>query len=215
MAQQGQRTRVAYANNVPVRGRPSRSDPKRTNMRVGKALRLALSESVFCCMAKTREQKGAIVNALADVFKKGISTVFVHFTKLTVADESKMRRALRSSGVTYTVARKTLIKRALQSAGLDAKGAELPGEIAVAVDTASNDATTAARLIHEFAKSLGGGKLSIVGGIFEGRIVEKSVMENIATIPSMQVLRGMFANIVNSPRARFAVALGEVAKTKN
>jgi hypothetical protein len=31
----------------------------------------------------------------------------------------------------------------------------------------------------------------------------------------MPVLRGMFANIINSPRQRFAIALGEVAKTKN
>jgi ribosomal protein L10 len=40
-------------------------------------------------------------------------------------------------------------------------------------------------------------------------------MNMIATIPPVSVLRGMFANVINSPRSRFAIALSEVAKTKN
>mgnify|MGYP001608313104 CR=1 FL=1 len=58
-------------------------------------------------------------------------------------------------------------------------------------------------------------KLFLVGGLFDGKLVEQAMMQSIALIPSMQGLRGMFANIINSPRQRFAIAMSEVAKTKN
>ncbi len=43
----------------------------------------------------------------------------------------------------------------------------------------------------------------------------KSEIEGIALIPSVQTLRGMFVNVINSPIQRFAIALNEIAKTKN
>lgn len=151
---------------------------------------------------------------LAEAFKKGTSTVFVHFKQLTVSDETKIRRELKGQNVKYTVAKKTLIRRALEAAGLDPKAVELEGEVAVAFDQGSNDATASARIIHGYAKTLGAEKFSIIGGIFEGVLKTKTDMQEIATIPGLEVLRGMFANIINSPRARFAIALSEVAKKK-
>lgn len=164
-------------------------------------------------MAKTKAQKGEIIDSLAQSFKSAASVVFVHFTKFNVSDESKMRRELKKEGVTYTVARKTLIKRALQAAGHDAIP-ELKGELAVAVDS-GKDSTLAARLVHGFGKTFGGDKLSILGGLFEGRLLGETEMREVATIPSVDTLRGMFANVLNSPLQRFAVVLSKVAETKN
>mgnify|MGYP001583429962 CR=1 FL=1 len=76
-----------------------------------------------------------------------------------------------------------------------------------------DDATVAARIVHEFGKKFTN-RVQILGGIFEGKIVDKAAMEEIATIPSMLALRGMFANVINSPRTRFAIVLSKVAETK-
>ncbi len=164
-------------------------------------------------MAKTREQKAVIIDKLEDAFKSATSSVLVHFTKLTVADESAMRRALRNDGVKYFVAKKTLIRRALEKLGHAHAEMPLEGEIAVAYG-GEGDATAPARLVHDFGKKLVD-KLVILGGIFEGKLVGQVQMQEIATIPPMQTLRGMFANIINSPRQRFAVVLSKVAETKN
>lgn len=163
-------------------------------------------------MAKTRQQKEEIV-AKVEKAMKATSTVFVHFSKVSVAQESVMRRDLRKEGVGYTVAKKTLIRRALDTLGY--KGGELPleGEIAIAYG-GEGDSTSPARLIHEFGKKLAD-KLTIVGGIFEGKLLGEVEMREIATIPPMQTLRAMFAQLINSPRQRLAVVLGEVAKSKN
>jgi len=135
----------------------------------------------------------------------------VHFSKITVAEESAMRRALRVDAVGYTVAKKTLIRRALDSLGHKLGELSLEGEVAIAYG--GNDATAAARLIHEFGKKFAN-KLTILGGIFEGKIVGQSAMQEIATIPPLAILRAMFAQVINSPRQRFAVVLSKIAETK-
>ena len=160
-------------------------------------------------MAKTKAEKGVIIDKLEDAFKTGASSVFVHFTKVTVAEESAMRRALRGDGVSYFVAKKTLMRRALEKLGHAHQSLPLEGEVAVAYG-GGEDATLAARLVHEFGKKLAD-KLTILGGIFEGKLVDGPKMQEIATIPSLQVLRGMFVNVINSPIAGLAIALKAVA----
>ena len=162
-------------------------------------------------MAKTREQKKEIVEKIEGEMKNATSTVFVHFNKVTVAEESAMRRDLRSEGVGYTVAKKTLIRRALDSIGHAGGEFPLDGEIAIAYGGA-DDATTPARVLNEFVKKLTD-RLMIVGGLFEGKLIGAEAMREIATIPPMQSLRAMFAQLVNSPRQRLAVVLSKVAET--
>jgi large subunit ribosomal protein L10 len=164
-------------------------------------------------MARTKEQKAEIVQKLESAMKDASSSVFVHFSKVTVADETAMRRALRADNVSYFVAKKTLIKRALTNLGHKIDDLALDGELAIAYG-GGEDSTAAARLVHDFGKKLTD-KLSILGGIFEGKLLDKMGMQEIATIPPVDTLRGMFANVINSPLQRFAIALSEVAKTKN
>lgn len=160
-------------------------------------------------MAKTKAQKAVIIDKLEDAFKNSTSSVFVHFTKVTVSDESAMRRALKNDNVSYFVAKKTLMRRALDKLGLKHDELPLEGEVAIAYG-GGDDATAAARLVHEFTKKLVD-KLTIIGGIFEGKLVGQAAMQEIATIPSIKVLRGMFANVINAPIAGLAIVLKAVA----
>jgi len=161
-------------------------------------------------MAKTKAEKAVVIEKIEKGLKDATSSIFVHFTKLTVAEESAMRKGLRESGVAYLVAKKTLIRRALQSLGHKHEELPLEGELAIAYGGGA-DATAPARLVHEFGKKLTD-KLMILGGIFEGALVGEIKMREIATIPPIATLRGMFANIINSPIQRFAIAISEVAK---
>ncbi len=163
-------------------------------------------------MAKTKQQKQAILARLMDALKKDRSSALVHFKGVSVAEESAMRKSLREQGLAYFVAKKTLIKKALAEQGFNAP--TLDGEVAVIYNTASTDTTAPARLAHGFAKTLGAERFSLLAGIFEERLQDKVGITEIATIPSVDVLRGMFANVLNSPLQRFAIALSEVAKIK-
>ena len=172
-----------------------------------------LERLIFVYMARTKQEKGIIIDKLEGALKDATSSVFVHFTKLTVKDESNMRRELRTKGVSYFVAKKTLIRRALDKLGHKHDDLPMEGEVAVAYG-GEGDATAAARLVHEFGKKFVD-KLVILGGIFEGKLVGQAHMQEIATIPSMQVLRGMFVNVINSPIAGLAVALKAIADKRS
>ncbi len=162
-------------------------------------------------MAITKAQKSDILTKVSAALKDAVSVAFVRFNKISVADTTTMRKTLKGEGVSYFVAKKTLLKRALTEAGYEGTIPELPGEVAIAWST--DDATAPARGIYEHAKKHEG--LALLGGVFEKKFMNQSEMTAIATIPSVQVLRGMFVNVINSPIQRFAIAMSEVAKTKN
>ncbi|MEK7606405.1 MAG: 50S ribosomal protein L10 [Patescibacteria group bacterium] len=166
-------------------------------------------------MPITRDIKGGILKELQEVFDKP-GAVFVNFHGLTVSNTSEMRKTLRHDGVKYMVAKKTLIRKVLGDKKVAGELPELPGEIAVVypVEKDTTDITAPARGVYAFQKKFDG-RVSIVGGIFEGAYLTGSKMLEIATIPSQHVLLGMFVNIINSPVQRFAIALQAVADKKS
>jgi large subunit ribosomal protein L10 len=159
-------------------------------------------------MAITKEKKKEIVADLKKVIGDAKSVVFVNFHGLPVSDVSVLRRSLKTEKVGYKVAKKTLIKRVLGEQTISGTQPSFDGELALAY---SDDLIAPARGIFGFQKKLDG-KVSILGGIFEGRYMSKEEMTEIASIPALDVLRGMFVNIINSPIQRMAIALSEVAK---
>jgi large subunit ribosomal protein L10 len=162
-------------------------------------------------MAISRAKKGEIVDKLTSALKGAKSLVFVNFHGLKVSEASLMRRALKSEGVSYAVTKKSLTKRVLAEEKFAGEQPELLGELAVAW---SEDLIAPARGVYGFQKKFPEG-LKILGGVFEGKYMTKVEMEGIALIPTLDVLRGKFVNIINSPVQRFAIALSKIAETKS
>jgi large subunit ribosomal protein L10 len=160
-------------------------------------------------MAITKAKKQDILAKLDGIKKDSESIVFVNFKGVTVKDTTLMRRALREAGVGYFVAKKTLIAKAFDGA-FTGEIPTLEGEVAVAYST---DAIAPAQNVKDFAKKYKEA-IAIAGGVFQGVYKNKAEMTEIASIPSLQVLRGMFAQLINSPRQRFAVVLSKVGETK-
>jgi len=160
-------------------------------------------------MAITKAKKQDILAKLETVRDSAESIVFVHYKGLSVANTTLMRKNLREQGVGYYVAKKSLMERAF---GTKFEGAmpTLDGEIAIAY---SEDAIAPAQNIKEFSAKFKD-SITIVGGVFQGVFKNKEEMTAIASIPPLQTLRGMFAQLINSPRQRFAVVLSAVAETK-
>lgn len=161
-------------------------------------------------MAITLQKKKELVSSLEHSLSNAESAVFVKFDKLTVADVNTLRRNLQKEGVGYVVAKKTLLKRALATKGVEGELPMLEGQIAVAYGT---DLLAPAREVFAFQK---GHKehIAIVGGVFEGKYMNKQEMESIATIPGREVLLSQIAYLLKSPMQRLAIAVSAVAGTK-
>lgn len=160
-------------------------------------------------MAVTRQYKEDTLGELKSIFAEAKAVSFVNFTGLTVEEITNFRAKLRSEGVGYKVAKKTLIKLA-QTGKISGDMPEIPGAIAVVYST--TDELSPARLIIS-EKPLKE-KLTIVGGIFEGAYQDQAAMTAIALIPDLHTLRGMFVNIINVPLQTFTTALFRIAETK-
>lgn len=161
-------------------------------------------------MAISKDKKKEIVDKLTGAFKDAKSLVFVNFRGLSVGNTTDMRKTLKDEGVSYTVAKKTLTKKALEKEKFDGTLPLLEGELAIAW---GDDLMAPAREVHNFGKQFPE-SIKILGGVFDGKYMSQSEMEEIALIPGLDVLRGKFVNIINSPIQRMAVALGEIAKSK-
>jgi large subunit ribosomal protein L10 len=161
-------------------------------------------------MAITKAKKQDILAKLEEVRDNSESIVFVHYKGLTVANTTAMRRELREKGVGYFVAKKTLMKKAF-GATFSGEMPNLDGEIAVAYST---DAIAPAQGVQEFSTKFKD-NISIVGGVFQGVYKSQGEMVEIASIPPLQVLRGMFVNVINSPIQGFVISLDAIAAKKS
>ena len=160
-------------------------------------------------MAITKQKKEAIVAKLEQIREEAATIVFVRFNGLTVTESNAMRRELQGLNVEYYVAKKTLLKRVFGEA-YTGTYPELEGEIAIAYST---DQIAPAQNIKTFAKKYKD-RVTMVAGVFEGNFQDQAQIEEIASIPSMLELRGMFVNVINSPIQGLVIALNAVAEKK-
>ncbi len=160
-------------------------------------------------MAITKAKKEEILTKLEGIKKDSDSIVFVNFKQMEGNDITDMRAKLRAEGVGYFVAKKTLVARAFDGA-FKGEVPQLDGEIALAYST---DAIAPAQNVKEFSGQFKD-KIAIVGGVFQGVYKSREEMTEIASIPPLQVLRGMFVNVINSPIQGLVVGLNAIAQKK-
>lgn len=160
-------------------------------------------------MALSKEKKKEILAKLKTVAGAKALT-FVNFHGLTVANAQELRRKLRDAGVSYLVAKKTLAKKALGEAGISGQLPELAGELGLAW---SEDVLASARETFAFQKKFEN-KISLLGGVFEGRFIGADEAKALALIPSRQTLYAQFVNLINSPLQGLVVVLDGIAKSK-
>lgn len=161
-------------------------------------------------MAITKEKKTEILAKLDEIKSTADSIVFVNFKGMEGNNVTSMRAKLRDEGVGYFVAKKTLIARSFGE-NFTGEAPQLDGEVAVAYST---DAIAPAQNIKAFVSEYKD-NLAIAGGVFQGVYKNKEEMTEIASIPALPVLRGMFVNVINSPIQGLAIVTNAIAEKKS
>ena len=162
-------------------------------------------------MPITKDKKKEIYEKVEGAVNSAKSVVFVNFHGLPVADSTNVRRDLKANGVNFMVAKKTITKIVLEKKGIEGTMPPLDGELGLAY---GEDLIAPAREVYGFQKKFED-KLSILGGIFEGKFMNKEEMMSIATIPPLQTLYAQFVNLINSPIQGMVIALNAIAEKKS
>ena len=152
---------------------------------------------------KILEQKQALVAGLAEKLKAATAGVLVKYEGISVEDDTKLRAKLREAGVEYTVVKNTLTGRACDEAGLGEMKQYLGGMTAVA--TSAKDAVAAAKIMKEYAEKIE--SFEIRAGFVDGKVLDKAGVEELASIPSKEILVARMLGSMMSSLYSFARVL--------
>lgn len=150
-------------------------------------------------MPKTRAQKAESVERLAKALKAAKSAMFADYQGMSVQSITDLRKKLKAEEVDYIVAKKTLLTRSAKEAGYDIDFKNFPGMLGIAVS--QGDDIAPARIIGEAGKREL--PIKLVGGIFDGQVVDQEYVVKLSKLPSRNQLLGQLLSVLNGPAGAF------------
>lgn len=159
---------------------------------------------------KNRQIKEAKVLEIKEKLEKAQGVVLASYQGLTVEEDTMLRKSLREAGVEYKVYKNTLVTLAANELGLGDLVQYLEGPVSIAFGY--EDATAPARILNDFAKE--NKKLELKAAIVEGTVYNKEQTEQLAAIPSREVLLAKLLGSIKSPLSNFAYLLSAIADKK-
>lgn len=149
-----------------------------------------------------RAQKQELTASLHEDLADTVCVVVTHQTGLSVAEVTQLRRQMRSAGARYRVTKNRLVLRALEGTPFTALAPLFTGPTAIAF---SRDPVAAAKAAVEFANR--NNKLTIVGGGLSGQALDPAGVRALATLPSLDELRGKIIGLIQAPATKLATLL--------
>ena len=157
---------------------------------------------------KVLKEKKQIVEEMTERLKSK-SGVFVDYKGITVIEDTQMRVKMREENINYSVIKNSLMRFAIKNAGYDELAEILVGTTSLA--TSAEDPIAPARVIKEFADKLPD-YFEIKAGFMDGKILSKSEVLAIASIPPLPILQAQFLGTLLAPIASLAVVLKAAAE---
>jgi large subunit ribosomal protein L10 len=158
-----------------------------------------------------RAQKAESIETLKGVFADAGAVVVTHYMGLTVAEMTDLRGRLRSEGAKLKVVKNTLVHKALDRRTGEAGDALFKGPVAIAYGP---DPVSAAKVSTQYAKE--NDKFSIVGAVMGDEVLSASAVGDLATLPSLDQLRGKIIGLLQAPATKIAGVLqapgGQIAR---
>ena len=149
-------------------------------------------------------KKQAIREKLQEKLAKAKSFVLVDHTGLSVPQQEELRKRVRQTGGEFTVTKNTLMKLALKEEVRYQKlEASLKGPTATLF--AYEDELAAIKALVNFSEEFEIPQLKM--GVFEGKILAKEALLELAKIPGREALYTQLAYLLQSPISRLAGAL--------
>lgn len=146
-----------------------------------------------------RIQKEQAIAELKQTFEETEALVVTQYAGLTVSQMTELRNKMREEGVSYKVSKNRLVLRALEGTRFAGIGEMLKGPVGIAT---SKDAVAPAKVAWQFAKE--NENLVILGGALGEEVMDKSGIESLSKLPSLDEVRAKFVALLQTPATRIA-----------
>lgn len=149
-----------------------------------------------------RNEKEKLVDSLNRAFQEATAVVIARQSGLTVAEISDLRRKVRAAGGRFKVAKNRLARRALSGTKYEGLAELFKGPTAIAF---SSDPVSVAKVAVDFSKV--NEKLTIAGGALGSQVLDPDGVKALATLPSLDELRGKILGVLQAPATKIAGVL--------
>jgi large subunit ribosomal protein L10 len=153
-----------------------------------------------------RAQKQELIATLNAVFRAAGVVVVAHYSGLSVAQMQTLRRQAKQAGATVKVAKNRLAKIALEGTHVAGIAPLLKGPTLIAY---SSDPVAAPKVAVEFAK--GNERFVILGGAMGQASLDVEGVKALASLPSLDELRGKLVGLLHAPATRLVRLLNAPA----
>ena len=134
------------------------------------------------------------------------SVIVTHYSGLTVNESEQLRLEMRNNGAKFKVTKNRLTKLALEQTHFKNLADLFTGPTAIAY---SDDPVAPAKVAVSFEKKLE--KFKIIGGGYDGEKIDLEKINFLATLPSMDELRGKIVGLISAPAQKIASIVKEPA----
>ena len=159
-------------------------------------------------MAVTKARKQEQVEKLSKDLKNVSNAVVATYSKLTVAQDYELRKALRGAGAKYQVVKNTLAERAAKGTKIEEGLKNLSGVTSIAYTT--GDPVAMAKALTKYAKDTPEFTFKI--GVVEGRVITIKEIEALASMPSKDEVMSKLLFLINAPAQRLVTVLNAVGR---
>lgn len=159
-------------------------------------------------MAVSKAKKQEQVDKLSKDLNSVSNVVVATYTKLTVAQDFELRKALRGAGAKYQVVKNTLAERAAKGTKVEGALKDLAGVTSIAYTT--GDPVAMAKALTKYAKDTP--EFTFKVGVVEGRVINIKEIEALASMPSKEELMSKLLFLINAPAQRLATAINAVPR---
>ena len=160
-------------------------------------------------MGLNLDEKKAVVAEVSAQVASAQTIVVAEYSGMAVAHLTKLRAQARKSGVYLRVLKNTLVRRAVAGSSFADLAGHMSGPLIYSI---SADPVAAAKVLNDFAKT--NDKLVLKAGSYAGKVLDKSGVQALASIPSREELLAKLLGVMKAPVSGFAVALGALAKQR-
>ena len=149
-----------------------------------------------------RSQKEALVAELNGVFNDAAVVVVAEYSGLTVEEMTNLRVKMREAGASFKVTKNRLARLALDGTDYNSLSSKLKGPVGIAY---SSDPVAASKVAMDYAK--GNEKFVIIGGAMGTTELDPAGVKSLASLPSLDELRGKLVGLLQAPATKIAGVL--------
>lgn len=157
-------------------------------------------------MPLSKVDKQAIVTEMNSTLAQAQTMVLAEYRGVAVGELTQLRHKARAQKVVLRVLKNTLARRAVENTSFAPLAEHMTGPLIYSI---SEDPVAAAKVVNDFAKS--NDKFVIRTGMNEGRLMDLSSIQALASIPSHEELLAKLLGVMLAPVSGFARALAALS----